>query len=129
MQLKEDISLLLQIPKPPTITTINPPIDPSYFFDLKAHLDNNQDYRKARIEWRKAKPVAWDLWRVKDEFFQYYCENDLPTFHQDIFYAVRAHPKLSAEDGAKMFCARWKGYEMTYGEEFVRRAIERCKLC
>lgn len=128
MQLSDNVSLILQHSHPLTIFTLPEPQDPTYLFDLKTHLNDNPEYRKARIEWKKTKPIHWDLWRVKEEFFQYYCENDLPTFHQDIFYFVRAHPGLSPEEGAKAFCGKWKGYEKTYGEEFVRRAMLRCEL-
>lgn len=101
--------------------------DPSYFLDLKAHLDNNQDYRKRRIEWRKTKPAIWDLWRIKEEFFQVFCDTDLPVFHRDIEIFIRNDPDLSVEELAKKFCDECRGYEMTYGRGFVERAIRRFK--
>ena len=50
------------------------PNDPSYFLDLKDHLDKNLDYRRHRIEWRKGQPASWDMWRIKEEFFQMFCQ-------------------------------------------------------
>ena len=110
----------------PSSETIQTPVDPTYYKDLKAHLDNNLEYRKARIEWRKLNPRISDMYTVKERFFEYYKVNDLPTFHRDIDTFVRNHPALSVEDGAKMFCERFRGYDGTYGREFVERAIRRC---
>lgn len=111
----------------PTSDTIPSPIDPTYFKDLKKHLDKNPDYIKSRIEWRKFNPSILDMYTVKERFFEYYKANDLPTFHNDIELFVRNHPDLSVEDGAKMFCEKYRGYDGTYGREFVERAITRCK--
>jgi len=110
----------------PSSEPISTPIDPTYYKDLKTHLNNNLEYRKARIEWRKLNPKISDMYTVKERFFDYYKEHDLPTFHNDIELFVRNHPELSAEDGAKMFCEKFRGYQMTYGVEFVERAIRRC---
>jgi len=103
------------------------PDDPSYFLDLKDHLDKNLDYRKHRIEWRKGQPASWDMWRIKEEFFQMFCEKDLPVFHRDIEIFVNYYPDLPTGEIAKIFCGEFKGYEKTYGIEFVERAIRRCK--
>ena len=111
----------------PTSETIPSPIDPSYFTDLKIHLNDNLEYRKARIEWRKTKPASWDMWRIKEEFFQMFCEKDLPVFQRDIEIFVNYYPDLSTGEIAKIFCGEFKGYEKMYGIEFVERAIKRCK--
>ena len=103
------------------------PSDPSYFLDLKEHLQQNEDYRKERREWRKGQPASWDMWRIKEEFFQVFCEKDLPVFHRDIEIFVNFYPDLSADEIAKIFCDKWKGYEKMYGVEFVERAIRRCQ--
>ncbi len=110
--------------KPPS-EIISTPIDPSYFPDLKNHLDKNPDYIKSRIAWRKLNPGILDMFTVKERFFEHYKENDLPTFHNDIEIFIRNHPEISVEDGAKMFCEKFRGYQMTYGVEFVERAIRR----
>lgn len=127
IQLSDNVSLILTHPPEPTITTHHPSKDPSYFFDLKEHLNNNSEYIKARITWRKLHPEILDMFTVKERFFEYYKENDLPTFHRDIETFLRNHHELTAEDGAKMFCGKFKGYEMTYGVEFVKRAILKTK--
>lgn len=127
MDLSDNVSLILSHLPEPTITTVQPSKDLLYYKDLKEHLDKNEEYRKARIIWRKLHPGILDMYTVKERFFEYYKEHDLPTFHTDIERFLNIHPELSAEEGAKMFCAKWKGYDMTYGEEFVKRAVERCK--
>ena len=48
-------------------------------------------------------------------------------FHSDIELFVRSHPEVSVEDGAQQFCKKYRGYEMTYGIEFVERAIRRLR--
>jgi len=121
------ISDLLYHKTTPGITFPPDPGDPNFFLDLKSHLDDNLDYRKQRIKWRKTKPATWDMWRIKEEFFQEFCEKDLPVFHRDIEIFVNFYPDLPAEEIAKLFCAKWKGYEKTYGIEFVERAIRRCQ--
>lgn len=110
-----------------TVEIIFPPdpTDPSYFLDLKEHLDTNQEYRKARIGWRKSHPELFDMYAVKERFFEYYCITDLPTFHNDIVAFLNVHRVLSVEDAAQKFCDKWRGYENTYGVEFVERAIRR----
>lgn len=123
------ISAFLYQKSTPNLIFPPEPQDPSYYYDLKTHLDQNQDYRTSRIEWRKTRPDLKDMFRVKELFFQKFREEDLPTFHQDVFYFMRAHPELTPEDGARMFCGKWKGYEKTYGVEFVERAMRRCELC
>ena len=65
------------------------------------------------------------MWRIKEEFFQVFCQESLPMFHSDIELFVRAHPEVSVEEGAQQFCEKWKGYEKTYGVEFVERAMRR----
>jgi len=127
MELSDNVSLILTHPSEPTITTVQPSKDIFYFKDLKERLDHDEKYRKARIAWRNLHPDIVYTFTVKERFFEYYKEKDLPTFHNDIEIFLRNHPELSAEDGARMFCAKWKGYEKTYGQEFVRRAMERCK--
>lgn len=110
-----------------TVEIIFPPdpIDPSYFLDLKEHLDKNQEYRKARIEWRKSKPSLWDLRRAKEEYFQVFCQEDLPTFNDDITRFLAINQELSISEAAKKFCDKWRGYSNTYGIEFVERAMRR----
>jgi len=127
MQLSDNISLILQHPQPLTLSTLPEPHDPTFLSDLKKHLDQNLEYKKARIAWRKTRPGINDLFTVKEQFFEEFCEKDLPVFYKDIYYFIRDAPDISPEDGAKQFCARWKGYAMTYGEEFVRRAIVKFK--
>lgn len=105
-----------------------PSIDPSYLLDLKKHLDQNKDYIKQRIEWRKTRPEIWSMKSVKEEFFKVFCETDLQVFHRDIEFFLMNHQGISVKDGAKMFCAKFRGYEMTYGVEFVERAMRRCEL-
>lgn len=128
MQLCEiPVSIFMQIPPNSLYTELKETIDPEYYSDLKNHLNNNPDYRKARIEWRKKNPQFKTLFQVREEFFKHYKETDLQTFHRDIFYFVLNNPDISSDEGAKMFCSKWKGYEKTYGVEFTRRAIERCQ--
>ncbi len=127
MELSDNISILLTHPQELNINTLPIHSDPLYFKDLKNYLDKNEDYRKARIAWRKFHSEILDMFTVKDRFFEYYKENDLPTFHRDIETFLRNHPELTVEEGAMVFCSKWKGYEKTYGVEFVRRAMERLK--
>lgn len=103
------------------------PGDPNFFLDLKKHLDNNTEYRKQRIEWRKTGSSSPDMARIKIEFFEVFREKEMPTFWSDIQIYVNFYPDLSADEIAKIFCGEFKGYEKTYGIEFVERAIRRCQ--
>ncbi len=110
----------------PAITFPPEPQDPSFFQDLKEHLQNNLDYRKDRIEWRKNQPANWDIWRVKEEFFQKFCVDDFPVFERDIQIFIKNDPGIPVEILAEKFCEKWKGYKNTYGVELVERAMRRC---
>ena len=90
-------------------------------------MEKCEDYRKERLEWRKGQPASWEMWRIKEEFFQVYCEKDLPVFQRDIEIFVNYYPDLPTGEIAKIFCGEFKGYEKTYGMEFVERAIRRCQ--
>jgi len=119
LELTDTVDMLMAIPKKPDIFEImgdHP--DPGYFFELKQHLELNIEYRKERIEWSKTRTIK-SLYLRKDVFFREF----IPTFHKDIFYAVRSPKFVSPEVSAKAFCASYRGYALMYGEEFVRRAM------
>jgi hypothetical protein len=125
MQLSDSVSNLLQYPKLDYLPTFPEVIDPTFLFDLKRHLENNPDYRAKRRAWAKTKPQYRDLYRIKYEFFEEWVGSNLKLFEDDVKVFLTEHPNLNVGEATQAFCAKWKGYFSTYGEEFVRRAITR----
>jgi hypothetical protein len=125
LQLSDSVSILLHNPQEPLQFPSQE--DPTYFFDLKNHLQNNPEYRTDRKEYYKKHP-NWCLYRARDEFAREYVQ----TFHEDIkVFLRRFYPEISEDtytEAAQAFCLKWKGYSNTYGLEFVERAISRCTI-
>lgn len=127
MQLSDSVSCILKCPKVDYLPTFPQLKDPTFIFDLKRHLESNSDYRAERRTWAKTKPKTWSLYRIKYVFFEEWAKNNLDLFEEDIKVFLRVHPGLNTGEATQAFCGKWKGYSLTYGEEFVRRAITRCK--
>jgi hypothetical protein len=129
MQLSDSVSNLLQYPKLDHLPTFPKVADPTFLFDLKQHLENNPDYRAKRRAWAKTKPQYRSLYQIKYAFFEEWAENNLKLFEDDVKVFLFEHPDLNVGEATRAFCGKWKGYSSTYGEEFIRRAIQRFKQC
>jgi hypothetical protein len=127
MQLSDSVSNLLQYPKLDYLPTFPEVIDPTFLFDLKQHLESNPDYRAKRRAWAKTKPQYRDLYQIKYAFFEEWAVTNLRLFEGDIKVFLSEHPDFNVGEATQAFCGEWRGYSLTYGEEFVRRAIRRCK--
>ena len=127
MQLPDNISLLFSVPQNPSVATIKDQTDPEFFYDLKLHFREDPNHWKNVWEYRKLN------WKEPYNNFQRDCEENyikdhLKTMEFDLELFLKKNTNVSAEEGAKMFCGKWKGYANTYGVEFVRRAIRRYQL-
>jgi len=127
MQLSDSVSILLKYPKLDYLPTFPEVIDPTSRFDPKQHLEDNDDFRAKRRAWAKTKPQYRDLYLIKYVFFEEWAKTNLKLFEDDVKVFLSEHPNLNAGEATQAFCGEWKGYSLTYGEEFVRRTITRCK--
>jgi hypothetical protein len=117
MQLSDSISILYN--KKTTLTPqLNESLDPSYLFDLKTHLQENETYRKERREFYKLHPT-WSLYRARDEFARQYIER----FHDDLSKFASYYPGLPPQSLAEKFCQAWVMYGEVVGVEFVERGL------
>jgi hypothetical protein len=126
MQLSNSVSCLLPYSKTDYLPIFPKIEDPTFLFDLKQHLEDNDDYRAKRRAWAKTKPQYRDLYLIKYVFFEEWAGSNLKLFEGDIKVFIREHPDVNVGEATQAFCGEWKGYSLTYGEEFVRRAIMRC---
>ena len=81
--------------------------DPTFFFDLREHLNNNLEYRKKRIEYTKNKP--WSLYRIKYEFFQVFKEETFSILENDLKYFIIKNTHLNDLEATQTFCSKYKG--------------------
>jgi hypothetical protein len=117
MQLSDSCSILYN-KKPPLTPNLPKFPDPSYIFDLKTHLQENENYRKERKEFYKLHPT-WSLYRARDEYARQYIER----YHDDLSKFVSYYPGLPPQSLAEKFCQAWVMYGDGVGVEFVRRSI------
>lgn len=126
MILSDDISLLLPVFNSPSLHDISIDPDPNYFYDLKLHFRQKADHWKNVKQYRKNHSENRDnRYRMDGEIN--YIKDEIKTLHQDIEYFMRANPSMNAREGAQVFCKKWRGYLLVYGEEIVRRAFLRCE--
>jgi hypothetical protein len=118
MLLSDNVSCVLQVPTIKTLSSLEEVKDPSFPFDVKLHLRQRPDHWKEVQKFRFENKIHY----TRDAETEY-VKHKIELLNSDIFYFLRAHPDASSQE----FCNAFRGYALTYGEELIRRALQRLK--
>lgn len=120
MLLSSDVSCLFQVPKSLTIQSIGEVKDPSFTFDVKLHFRQRPDHWKEVQAFRFENKIHY----TRDAETEY-VKHKIELLNNDLSLYLRKYPDV--DEAFQAFNKSMKGYVLTYGEELIRRALQRLK--
>ena len=117
MKLQDPVSLAMTPRQEYTFQFKKESQDPYFWKDLRKHLQKNAEYRKEKKQFRIAHHMSIEQSTL--DFPKVYSE----TFLKDLDVFMQSHRELSIDELTRAFGGKWRGYYLTYGEEFIKRGF------
>jgi hypothetical protein len=120
MLLSDNVSCVLQVPTIKTLSSLEEVKDPSFPFDVKLHFRQRPDHWKEVQKFRFKNKIHY----TRDAETEY-VKHKIELLNNDLSLYLRKYPDV--DEAFQAFYKSMKGYVLTYGEELIRRALQRLK--